>query len=187
MAPTKQASPTRVVTGKVRLSYVHLFQPYSIDGDQDPKFSVMLLIPKKDKQTLADLRAAEEAAAEVGKSTKFGGKIPSNLASIIRDGDEFAEDYPERKGHWFMSVTSPPDRKPGVVDQNVQPILESSEVYSGCYARLSLNAFPYKFGNKKGVSFGIVNVQKLADGEPLGGSTRAEDDFDAVDDESDLM
>lgn len=181
----EKAAPTKVITGKVRLSYVHLFEPYSIDGEQDPKFSVMLLIPKKDKKTLAALKAAEDAAAEIGKNTKFGGKIPGNLASIIRDGDEFAEDYPERAGHWFMSVTSPANRKPGVVDQNVQPILDQSEIYSGCYARLSLNAFPYTFGSKKGISFGIVNVQKMDDGEPLGGTSRVEDDFDAVD--ADLM
>lgn len=180
---TKPASTTRVITGKVRLSYTHLFEPYSIDGDQDPKFSVMLLIPKSDKKTLADLKAAEQAAAEIGKSSKFGGKIPQNLASIIRDGDEFAEDYPERAGHWFMSVTSPANRRPNVVDQNVQPILDQSEVYSGCYARLSLNAFPYTFGSKKGISFGIVNVQKMAEGEPLGGVTRAEDDFDPIEDD----
>ena len=178
---------TKVVTGKVRLSYTHLFTPFSIDGQQEAKYSCMLLIPKSDKKTIADLRAAEKAAAEQGKSSKFGGKIPANLSSIIRDGDEFAEDFPERAGHWFMSVTASADRKPGVVDQNVQPIMEATEVYSGCYARVSLNAFPYVFGNKKGISFGLNHVQKIADGEPLGGFTRAEDDFDAVEDDDDLL
>lgn len=171
---------TKVVTSKVRLSYVHLFEPYSIDGEQDAKFSLMLLLPKEDKKGLEALRNAEKAAAEQGKTSKFGGKIPANLASIIRDGDDFAEDYPEREGHWFLSVTAPANRKPGVVDENVQPILDQSEVYSGCYARVSLNAFPYTFGSKKGISFGLNHVQKIADGEPLGSVTRAEDDFEPV-------
>lgn len=176
-------STTKVVVKKARLSYVHLFEPYSIDGEQDPKYSVMLLIPKSDKAGLEALRAAEAAAAEQGKSTKFGGKVPANLASIIRDGDDFAEDYPERADHWFMSVTAPPTRKPGVVDANVNPIMEQSEVYSGCYANVSLNAFPYTFGSKKGISFGLNHVQKVADGEPLGSITKAEDDFEPVSEE----
>lgn len=177
---------TKVVTGKVRLSYAHLFEPFSIDGEQDPKYSVMLLIPKSDTKTIEDLRAAEGAAAEAGKSSKFGGKIPANLASIIRDGDEVAEDFPERKDHWFMSVTSPATRKPGVVDQNVQPVMDATEVYSGCYARASLNAFPYTFGSKKGISFGLNHIQKIADGEPFGSITRPEDEFDVIEG-SDLL
>jgi hypothetical protein len=168
---------TKVVTGKARLSYVHLFEKFAFEG-QDPKYSTMLLIPKSDTKTLADLRAAEQAAAELGKSSKWGGKIPKSLNSIIRDGDEFKDDYPERGGHWFMVVSS--NNKPGVVDANVQPILDEGEVYSGCYARASLNAFPYKFGPNNGVSFGLNHIQKIADGEPLGGITRAEDDFDVV-------
>lgn len=171
-------SSTKVVTGIVRLSYVHLFEKHAFEG-QDPKYSVMLLIPKSDKKTLKALRAAEEAAAEAGKSTKFGGKVPKELASIIRDGDDYADDYPERADHWFMTVSS--QNKPGVVDADVQPILDSTEVYSGCYARASLNAFPYKAGANKGVSFGLNHIQKVKDGEPLGGITRAEDDFNAID------
>ena len=166
---------TKVITGEVRCSYVHLFEPHAINPGDDAKYSVMLMIPKEDKATLEALRAAESAAAEAGKATKFGGKIPSNLASIIRDGDESADDYPERAGNWIMSVST--TRKPGVVDSSVQPIMDQSEVYSGMYARASLKAFPYTYGNKKGVSFGLSNVMKTRDGDPLGGFTRAEDDF----------
>lgn len=178
---------TRVVTGKVRLSYAHLFEKHAISPGDDPKYSVMLLIPKRDKKTLEALRAAEAEAAEAGKTTKFGGKIPSNLATIIRDGDdpEF-EDFEERHGHYFMNVSS--NRKPGVVDQDTQPVLDATEVYSGCYARVSVTAFPYTYGNKKGISFGLNNVQKVADGEAFGGSgIKAEDEFSAVDDDEDLI
>lgn len=169
------AKPTKVVTGEVRLSYVHLFEPHAVNPKDDPKYSVMLMIPKEDTATMDALRAAEEAATEIGIPTKFGGKRPKDLASIIRDGDDTADDYPERAGHWVMSVSSP--RKPGVVDSSVQPILDPSEVYSGMYARVSLNAFPYTYGAKKGISFGLNHVMKTRDGEPLGGITRAEDDF----------
>lgn len=173
-------SATKVVTGKVRLSYAHLFEPFSNIPDQEPKYSCVILIPKSDKATVKKIFAAQAAAAELGKSTKFGGKIPANLASIIKDGDEEAdlERNPEYEGHYYMSVSS--KTKPGLVDQDVNPILDSTELYSGAYARVSINAFPYTFGTKKGVSFGLNHVQKVADGEFLGGRTKAEDDFDAI-------
>lgn len=182
---TSPNQTTKVVTGKVRLSYVHLFEPYAVNPDDEAKYSVTLLIPKSDKATMRALRAAEKAAAEAGKA-KFDGRVPANLKSVIHDGDEEAdlEKNPEYEGHWYMSVNS--KTRPGIVDRDVQPILDSTEIYSGAYARVSINAFAYNTRGNKGVSFGLNHVQKLADGDFLGGRSRAEDDFDAVDeDESD--
>lgn len=183
MAPAATANgqaATKVVTGEVRLSYVHLFEPYSQDEDDD-KYSCVILIPKKDKKTLAKIEAAIEAATEAGKSSKFDGKIPAKLALTLYDGDEEAdlEKNPEYEGHMYMSISS--KTKPGLVDKDVDPILDSTEIYSGCYARVSMNAFPYNYKGKKGISFGLNHVQKLRDGENLGGRSRAEDDFDPVD------
>jgi len=179
---------TRLVTGKVRLSYVHVFEKWSGGEDQDAKYSVVLLIPKTDKATIRALRVAEAAATEAGKSTKFGGSIPKGLKSIIHDGDEEADldKNPEYAGCLYMSVGS--RTRPGIVDKNVQPILDSTEVYSGCYARVSINAYPYNTKGNRGISFGLNNLQKLADGEQLGGGTRADADFDAVDeDDEDVL
>lgn len=181
---TSTEPTTKVVTGKVRLSYAHLFTP-QIDDDGQAKYTVVLLIPKSDKVTLKKINSAIEAAKEKGKATKFNGKIPPNVALTLKDGDEDAdlERNPEYEGHMYMSVTS--KTKPGLVDRDLNPILEQTEIYSGCYARVSINAFPYNYKGKKGISFGLNHVQKLADGEPLGGMSRAEDDFDALDDEDD--
>ena len=174
----------KVVTGEVRLSFPHLFEPFAFDG-QDEKYSVMLLISKKDKTTLDALRAAEKAATEAGKDSKWGGKIPKDLLSIIHDADEdgTAEDYPERKGCYYMTVSAGVRFRPGVVDRDVQPILDESAVYSGVYGRASLTAFPYSAGKNKGISFGLNHVQITKDGEPLDGRTSAEDDFEALEDE----
>lgn len=179
---TSTPSATKVVTGKVRLSYVHLFEPYGQNG-QEAKFSCVLLIPKTDKTTIAKLRAAQETALENGKTNKFGGSIPKNWSDTIHDGDEEAdlERNPEYAGHLYMSVSA--KTRPGIVDRDVQPVLDSTEVYSGCFARVSVNAFPYNTQGKKGVSFGLNHVQKLADGDFLGGRSKAEDDFDSVDGE----
>lgn len=179
------ASATKVVTGTVRLSYVHVFEPFAQDSDDDGKYSCVILIPKSDKKTLTKIEDAIKAAAEQGKNSKFDGKIPSNLATTLHDGDEEGdlERNPEYEGHMFMSVSS--KTKPGIVDADVNPILDSTEVYSGCYARVSINAFPYNYKGKKGVSFGLNHVQKIKDGDYLGGRSRAEDDFDAVESEDD--
>lgn len=176
-------SDTKVVTGEVRLSYAHLFQPYAQNEDQDPKYSCAILIPKTDTATLTKIKKAQKAALEAGLSRVFGGKKPPNLKTTLRDGDEEAdlERNPEYAGHMFMNVSS--KQKPGIVDRNVQPILDSSEVYSGCYARVSINAFAYNVSGNRGISFGLNHVQKLRDGDFLGGRSRAEDDFDSLDDE----
>jgi hypothetical protein len=182
MAPSK-TSDTKVVTGPVRLSYVHLFEPYSNSDDQEAKYSCVLLIPKSDKTTLRKIEKAIAAAAEAGKSTKFNGSVPKNLKTTLRDGDEEGDldKNPEYEGHMFMSVTS--KTRPGIVDKDVDPILDSTEVYSGCYARVSINAFAYNTQGNRGVSFGLNHVQKVRDGDFLGGRSRAEDDFDAFEDE----
>jgi hypothetical protein len=174
-APTK--SPTRVVTGKVRLSYVHLFEPYSNSPEQEAKYSTTILIPKSDTVTLDKIRAAQAAAAEDGKTKTFGGRVPTNLKTTLHDGDEEAdlERNPEYAGHYYMAMSS--KTRPGVVDADLQPVLDPTAVYSGCYARVSINAFPYSNSGNKGISFGLNNVQFLEDGPALGGRTRAEDDF----------
>jgi hypothetical protein len=167
---------TKVTTGKVRLSYAHLFEPHAIEGNE-PKFSTSVIISKNDKETLQAIKDAVNEAKEQGKS-KWNGKIPPNLKTPLRDGDTERPDDEAYANSYFLNANS--KNKPGVVDQSVQPILDATEVYSGCYARLTLNFYPYSASGNKGIAAGLGNVQKLADGEPLGGFSRAEDDFEAV-------
>lgn len=185
MAPT--SAGTKVVTGRVRLSYCHLFEPHASFEKAEPKFSVVILVPKSDKATIKKIQAAQQVALENGKHSKFNGSIPKNWKNTFRDGDVEADldKNPEYEGHYFMSISN--SQKPGIVDKNLQPILDQTEVYSGCYARVSMNAYPFNTQGNRGVSFGLSNVQKWADGEPLGSVTRAEDDFDSLDEDEDEM
>lgn len=176
MKVTAKRTGTKVTTGKVRLSYAHLFEPHAIDGNE-PKYSVSVIIPKSDKETLQAIKEAVAEAKEQGKG-KWGGKVPANIKTPLRDGDIDREGDEAYAGCYFLNANS--KNKPGIVDVNVQPILDSTEVYSGCYARLTLNFYAYNANGNKGIAAGLGNVQKLADGEPLGGFTRAEDDFDAI-------
>lgn len=178
---------TKVVTGKVRLSYVHVFEPHAIEEDQEKKYSLCALIPKSDKATLQKIKKAIEAAKEAGVE-KFGAKWEKAKHTIpLRDGDAELEEGKktgeEYEGHYFINVSS--KTKPGVVNAYVQPVLDSTEVYSGCYGRVSINFYPYDMAGNRGVGAGLNNVQKLSDGESLGGKSRAEDDFDAIEDDED--
>ncbi|WP_434302641.1 DUF2815 family protein [Clostridium botulinum] len=167
---------TKVTTGKVRLSYAHLFEPHAIEGNE-PKYSVSVIIPKTDTETLKAIKEATNEAKEQGKS-KWNGKAPATLKTPLRDGDSERPDDEAYANCYFLNANS--KNKPGVVDKNVQPVLDATEVYSGCYARLTLNFYAYSASGNKGIACGLGNVQKLEDGEPLGGFTRAEDDFDSV-------
>lgn len=173
---------TKVVTGEVRFSYLHVFEPHAIEPGQDEKYSVSLLIPKTDKKTLTKIKKAVEAAKVAGQA-KFGGKIPPNLKTPLRDGDSERPDQEEYKGMYFINANS--TNKPGLVDANVDPIMDSTELYSGCYGRASVNFYAYNVSGNRGIACGLNNLQKTRDGETLGGRSRAEDDFDAVEVEDD--
>jgi len=163
----------KVVTGKVRFSYAHVFQPASSIEGGTPKYSVSIIIPKSDKDTIARLTKAFEDT-KAAASAYFGGAVPKNLKGGLRDGDAEKDD-PAYANSYFINANSA--QKPGVVDQDLNPIIDSSEFYSGCYGRASITFYPYNAQGSKGIACGLNNVQKLEDGEKLGGSTTAAADF----------
>lgn len=172
---TTKKSATKVVTGIVRLSYANVWEPVSINGS-NPKYSVSLIIPKDDKKTIEAINAAVDAAIQEGVA-KFGGKVPNKAALKLplRDGD-IERDDEAYKGAYFVNANS--TTAPQIVDRSVQPILDRSEVYSGCYARVSVNFYAFNSNGNRGIACGLGNIQKVKDGEPLGGKSSAVDDFD---------
>ena len=167
---------TNVVTGEVRLSYVHLFKPYAAVPGQEEKFSVTILVPKTDTATKAKIDAAIEAAKQKGIANKWNGQCPPIVPTPVYDGDGVRPSDgmpfgPECKGHWVFTASAKADRPVEIVDANLNPIMNQSEIYSGMYAKVSVEFFPYLFGGaKKGVGAGLGPVMKIRDGEPLGGS-----------------
>lgn len=174
-------SKTKVITGKnTRLSYFHGWEPTSINGGPE-RYSVSVLIPKEDKETVKAINDAIDAVIEEGIA-KFGGKKP-NKAAIklpLRDGDTEREDE-AYAGHWFINANS--KTAPQIVDKAVKPILDRDEVYSGCYARVSLNFYAFNSNGNKGIACGLGNIQKIRDGESLGGRSSATDDFSIEEDD----
>lgn len=176
---------TKVVTGKVRFSYVNIFKSRSYNGG-DEKFSVCLFINKEDKATIKKINEAVEAAIQEGISSKWNGKKPANLKLPLRDGDIDREDDAACAGMMFLNANS--TQKPGIVDKDLVEILDPDEVYSGCYGRASINFYPFNVNGNRGVGVGLNNIQKLSEGERLGASrASAEDDFsDDFEDQEDF-
>lgn len=171
---------TRIVTGEVRLSYANVWEPKSIQGGA-PKYSVSLIIPKSDTKTLGAISRAIDAAIEAG-SGKFGGKTPNKAALKLplRDGDIEKDDEAYAEAMFLNANSQTP---PQIVDEAVQPVLDRAEVYSGCYARVSLSFYAFNTNGNKGIACGLGNIQKLRDGDVLGGGhVSAASDFGASDD-----
>lgn len=180
-------NPMKVITGPdTRWSYANVWEPKSINGGT-PKFSVSLIIPKSDTKTIAKIKAAIEAAYREGEAKLKGNgrSVPalSVLKTPLRDGDTERPDDEAYADAYFVNANSA--TAPGIVDADRQPILDRSEVYSGVYGRASINFYAFNSNGNKGIACGLNNLQKLRDGEPLGGKSRAEDDF--ADEEEDFL
>ena len=178
-------NPTKVITGvNTRWSYVNAWEAKSINGGA-PKFSVSLIIPKSDTKTIEKIQAAIQAAYEEGQGKlKGNGKsVPalSVLKTPLRDGDAERPDDETYADAYFINANS--STAPGIVDADRNPILDRSEVYSGVYGRASINFYAFNSNGNKGIACGLNNLQKIRDGEPLGGKSRAEDDFATEEDE----
>lgn len=165
---------TNVTTGEVRLSFVHLFKPYAYQPGQEEKYSTTILLPKSDTQTKARIDAAIQAAKDRGAADKWNGVIPPVIPNPIWDGDGVKQDGTpfgaECKGHWVFTARTSIDYPPEVVDQNGNPVINHSDVYSGCYVLVNVEFWPYNFNGKKGIGCSLGPVKKVRDGEPLGGS-----------------
>lgn len=169
---------TRVVTGKVRFCYANVFEPTVMNEGDTPKYNICILIPKSDTKTLDKISKAIEAAKQAGKAklANKNGQLPADAALKLplRDGDVERADDPVFENCYFINANS--NRKPSIVDRDLNPIMEKEEFYSGCYGRASINFYAFNVSSK-GIAAGLNNLQKLEDGEALIGGATADEDF----------
>lgn len=168
-----QTTKVKVVTGKVRFSYANVFSPKAAQDGGPLKYSVSIIIPKSDTETIAKINKAFEEV-KAASAALFGGTVPKMLKGGLRDGDEEKDDAAYANSY-FINANSV--NKPGVVDADLNPILDQAEFYSGCYGRASITLYPYNSNGSKGIACGLNNIQKTDDGDKLGGGSNAADDF----------
>lgn len=174
----KKIKDTSVRLGEVRFSYTAVFQPKKNDDGTPSKYGVCIIIPKEDTETVNLVKEAIDAAKQRGKMEKWGGKIPANVKSCLRDGDLDREDDEAFAGCYFLNASS--RNKPGVKvleDGVVSDALDEEDFYSGCYGAVTLDFFPYESSGNKGVGAGLNNVIKTRDGDRLSGGRSADEDF----------
>lgn len=174
----KKIKDTSVRLGEVRFSYTAVFQPKKNDDGTPSKYGVCIIIPKEDTETVNLVKEAIDAAKQRGKMEKWGGKIPANVKSCLRDGDIDREDDESFAGCYFLNASS--RNKPGVKvleDGVVSDALDEEDFYSGCYGAVTLDFFPYESSGNKGVGAGLNNVIKTRDGDRLSGGRSADEDF----------
>ncbi len=175
-----QNIPTKVLTGEVRLSYANLVKPRANNPGDKERYSVTLLIPKADTATKTNIDASIEAAAQEAQGKLWNGVRPPVLPNPIHDRDGVRESGvpygDECKGHWVITAYS--SNKPQVVHQSdINTELAPQDIYSGMYARVTINFFGYFNNGKKGVGCGLGNVMKTRDGDSFGGGASAATDF----------
>ena len=175
----KEFNDKKKVMIPCRFSFLHCWEPDSVNGSE-PKYSISAIIPKSDTKTINRIKTAIEVAKQESIS-KWGGKIPPNLKLPLRDGDIDRPDDEAYANSYFLNANS--RVKPQIVDNDVQFILDPAEVYSGCYGNLTVTFFGYNSNGNRGIAAGLGNIQKVKDGEPLGGRSSAADDFATLEDD----
>lgn len=183
------ANPTKVITGCHTVwSYVNAWEPKSINGST-PKYSVSLIISKNDAKTLEKIKAAIQAAYTEGEAKLKGNSrfCPSldTIKNPLRDGDKERPNDAAYENSYFVNANSA--QKPEIVDKDMQPIIDRSEVYSGVMGRASISFYAFNSNGNRGIACSLNHLQKFFDGEPLGGKSSAESDFATADDTEDFL
>lgn len=172
----------KVMTPKFRVSFPKVFEAEAFDENQKAKFSLVMLFDKKENLKKMKNAAAAAMFEKFGKQSEW----PKNYKWPFRDGDEERGDVDGYENTIFVNASS--TKRPGLVNQKLEGIIDEEDFYAGCYARAELIAFAFEKKGNKGVAFSLQNVQKLGDGEAFSGKKKAEDVFDEVeldeDDES---
>lgn len=166
---------TKVITGECVLSYLNCWEPKGYEGSE-PKYSVSLVIDKKDTKTINAIKEAIRNAYDNGKQIMGNVSFERMKNNPLRDGDEERADDPVYAGKYFVNASS--KNQPGIVDRYRQEILDRGEMYSGVIGRAAINFYAFNKAGNNGVGCGLLNLQKLRDGQPLDGHSKAENDFD---------
>ena len=170
-----------------RLSYVHLLEPAAPQGSDQKCYSTCVLIDVNDKESVAAVGQAVKNAVAKGVVTKWQGKEPRKLQTPLRDGAE--KEGPEFRGKVFFNAKA--NRAPAVLNRAKAPILSHDEVYSGMWAIVCVNMYPYSNSGNNGVAAGLNAVLKTADDTVFAGGDGSKA-FDGInvpedDDDDDLV
>lgn len=177
---------TKIRIGPARFSYAHVWKPKAMKEGDTPKYSVAILIPKKDKKQIASIKKAIAVATANGK-TVFKGKKPTEYP--LHDGDKERPGDGAYEGMMFINAKS--DTAPGIckmVNGEPEQIDDQREFYSGCWGYVTVNFYPFNKGSI-GVGAGLNHILKSKNDTALSGKGDAASDFadmEIEDDDTDM-
>lgn len=181
---TEKKKIQKIVTPKFRAAFLNAFRPQEFEDGAEPKYGVIALFPNNVDISKLEKLANAAGVAKWGKDEYVKLRKSPKFWWPFRDGNDERSDYDGFADHIFINFTT--KIKPGIVDANREPILDESEVYSGCYMRATVVAYAFEKKGNRGIGFSLQNLQKLADGEAFSGRAKAEDDFDEWEDDEDF-
>ena len=202
----KKEKGSKLVTGKCRLSYPHLFVPRAFQEGGDEMYEGTFIIDpswdtfkKVDKDGMEVLKKLEDGSSRTYTDLEWYYLIANTirhrafpgvnfgtvykdtvLKSPIKAGNDRddVEDRPEYQNVYYLTARG--YIKPTCILQNKAPA-GADDLYPGCYVRATLYPESYHNGGNAGVKFRLGNVQKWEDGERLGTEhSNAQDDFDSI-------
>ena len=174
---------TDLMTPEFRVSFPEVFEPKAF-GNSAAKYSVCMLFPRTDEVKDFFTKCKRIEAQVIAE--KWGENVPDGLKTLpINDGNKKSK-LQGYKDHYFITPKS--GTKPGLVDGQIQPIIDREQFYGGCYAKATLNIYAYEYREggtviSRGVTFGLNNIMKTKDGDAFSGRTRPEDDFQPIESE----
>lgn len=175
MSKNKIVDPgQRIETLPFRVSYPHILKPEPFNPEK-PKYSITMLFPKTKKNGEPIDYSGMKNALKLAKISEYGANPnlwPKNLESPISNGD--SDGYADKEGyagHWVVKATNL--NKPILIDRNDNEIKDQRDFYPGCYARAKMFSRAWEFAGKKGIQFIVDDIQKIAEGKPLGGGGTA--------------
>lgn len=176
MATTEKKT---IVTPIFRVSFPHVFEARAGMDGGEPKFGLTAVwnpatFSAKDKERWNAMKALADDMS-VSKFKKKIKDLPDNFKKPVRKGEEKEGLDGFGPGLLFANLTT--KFKPGLIDKDKIEIIDQTDFYPGCYARATITCYAYE--NKgKGVAFGLMNIQKIADGARLDSRTDAAGDFE---------
>lgn len=175
----------KIVTPVCRLAYPNIFT-----ADKDGKYSAVLLFEKQGFDPTFMRTIVDEIKGQLQTSTFKQGFPATFKGNPLKDGD-----VPNSMGNtpfagfFYCNVKS--NFQPGVVASFPDPVKkgadgrplpmiieDSREIYGGVYARVSMHAYYYNSQGNLGIGLSLNSVQKIKDGEQLGGASNPANDFD---------
>ncbi len=185
----RQKDPTVVITGKdTRFSYCNLAEPKSVNGGA-PRYGMSLVVSRDDRQTVKALQDGQRAAYEKYKDRlkNRNGSVPpmEAIKLAIRDGDQDRPDDPVYANCVFVNANS--ETRPKLFDAGGKEITDASEIYSGCYGKVAVQFFAFNTNGNRGIGCRLHAVQKIRDGEPLGGTIVTIADFMGPEEDEDIL